>query len=147
MSTPPTPPAPAGWTKTVKDLMDEMRQGLRTSVGSPETEWAINYERSLLPPGIRFPSKGDVDVANGPVPVTLHISRRSPSTTDVMYTLPAGCGLRGAGRVRGRRPQAVQSRSMLCQSNTRPSRRQPLLGGLDFDLTTGATTWRSVRAS
>jgi hypothetical protein len=96
MPAPPTPPAPADWTRTVKNLLDEMRQGLRKSVGSPETEWAIDYERSLLPPGIRFPGKGDVYVTNAPVPVTLHISWRSPPTTDVMYTLPAGCRVRVA---------------------------------------------------
>ena len=29
-------------------------------MGSPEVEWAIDYERSLIPVGTRFPKKGDV---------------------------------------------------------------------------------------
>ena len=54
------PPAPPGWNKTISDLMAEMDAGLRSSLGSPEVDWAREYERSLLPPDARFPQKGDV---------------------------------------------------------------------------------------
>ena len=42
------------------DLFAEMKAGKRTHVGSPEMDWARNYERSLIPPDMRFPVKGDV---------------------------------------------------------------------------------------
>lgn len=56
----PIPPAPSGWNKTISDLCDEMNRGKRTSVGSPEVDWARDYERSRIPVGIRFPRKGDI---------------------------------------------------------------------------------------
>ena len=52
------PPAPPGWNKTISDLIAEMELGV--NVGPPEIEWARDYERSLLPPDVRFPMKGDV---------------------------------------------------------------------------------------
>ncbi len=54
------PPAPEGWNKTLADLDAEYRSGARRTFGSPETEWAIDYERSLLPADTRFPRAGDV---------------------------------------------------------------------------------------
>src|SRR5580765_2993799 len=54
------PPAPLGWNKTCADLFDEMKRGERTSVGSPEVDWARDYERSQIPAGMRFPRKGDI---------------------------------------------------------------------------------------
>ncbi len=73
------------------DLDAEMRDGKRSSIGWPETGWALDYERSLLPPGTRFPQKGDVYAATRPYPTSLLISWRSPVTTDAPCTLPAGC--------------------------------------------------------
>ena len=40
--------------------MAEVASGARRSVGSPETDWARDYERSLLPPDTSFPSEGEV---------------------------------------------------------------------------------------
>lgn len=54
------PPPPSGWNKTIHDLMAEVKSGLRRTLGSPEVDWARDYERSLLPPGTRFPRQGDV---------------------------------------------------------------------------------------
>ncbi|MEA3455648.1 MAG: hypothetical protein U9R26_03990 [Campylobacterota bacterium] len=51
---------PDDWSLTVLDLMDELAEGKRDSVDSQERIWALDYERSLLPPDIRFPEKGDV---------------------------------------------------------------------------------------
>jgi hypothetical protein len=56
----PISPAPAGWNRTIGDLFAEMDRGERTSVGSPEVDWARDYERSLIAPDMRFPRKGDV---------------------------------------------------------------------------------------
>jgi hypothetical protein len=54
------PPAPSGWNKTIDDLIEEAKSGLRKEIGPPETEWALDYERSLLPPDVRFPREDDV---------------------------------------------------------------------------------------
>ena len=56
----PVPPAPPEWNKTIADLCAEMDRGERTSIGSPEVDWARDYERNQIPAGIRFPRKGDV---------------------------------------------------------------------------------------
>jgi hypothetical protein len=53
------PPAPPGWNKTIQDLSDEAKK-TGSPVGSPEVDWARDYERSLIPVGTRFPKKGDV---------------------------------------------------------------------------------------
>jgi len=54
------PPRPADWSLTIADLMDELKAGKRDSLGSPEREWALAYQRSLIPKGNRFPRLGDV---------------------------------------------------------------------------------------
>lgn len=54
------PHRPPGWNRTIADLMAEMKAGRRASVGQPEIGWARDYERSLIPVGMRFPQKGDV---------------------------------------------------------------------------------------
>ena len=54
------PPPPEGWCKTLADLSAELNAGLRKTLGSPEVDWARDYERSLLPAATRFPCKGDV---------------------------------------------------------------------------------------
>jgi hypothetical protein len=54
------PPAPPGWNKTIADLLAEAQRGERSSVGSPEVDWARDYERKQIPFGVRFPRKGDV---------------------------------------------------------------------------------------
>jgi hypothetical protein len=51
-------PMPKGWNKTVADLFEEMRQGKRLIATEQEGEWALEYERSLLPPTTIFPRKG-----------------------------------------------------------------------------------------
>ncbi len=51
---------PDDWNLTVSDLMDELIDGKRESIGSQECIWALDYERNLLPSDIRFPQKGDV---------------------------------------------------------------------------------------
>jgi len=54
-----TPPAPPGWNKTIKDLLEEANKSA-SAVGQPEVDWARDYERRLIPAGTRFPKKGDV---------------------------------------------------------------------------------------
>jgi hypothetical protein len=94
MATPDPPPAPPGWNKTTRELFQEMREGKRSELGWPESEWAIRYERSLLPAGTRFPRKEDVYAATAAYTAVLLVSWRSPSTTDLPYTLPAGCQIK-----------------------------------------------------
>ncbi len=54
------PPMPPNWNKTISDLMDEFRKGKSIGIGSPEIDWAREYERRLLPKDIRFPKQGDI---------------------------------------------------------------------------------------
>jgi hypothetical protein len=44
------PPAPEGWNKTMDDLLAECEAGTRKSIGHPEMDWAIEYERRTGPP-------------------------------------------------------------------------------------------------
>ena len=89
--TPELPRAPEGWNKTLDDLLaDASLKPPGTGIGWPETEWARNFELSLLPPGTRFPRHGDIYAANEPVATTLFLDRME----DVRYTLPAGTKIR-----------------------------------------------------
>lgn len=51
---------PEDWNLTIADLLEEVKAGKRKTAGSPEIDWAIEYERRQLPEGTRFPEKGDV---------------------------------------------------------------------------------------
>jgi hypothetical protein len=51
---------PEDWNLTIADLLEEVKAGKREPVGSPEIDWAREYERRQLPVGTRFPEKGDV---------------------------------------------------------------------------------------
>ena len=53
-------PMPKGWNKTVADLFEEMRQGKRLIATDEEGEWALEYERSLLPRRTIFPREGQL---------------------------------------------------------------------------------------
>jgi hypothetical protein len=74
-----TPRAPPGWNKTIQDLFDESSK-TKSAVGSPEVEWARDYERSLIPAGTRFPKKGDVYEATKDVEVNYLTSWSAPFT-------------------------------------------------------------------
>jgi hypothetical protein len=76
----PVPPPPPGWNKTIGDLCAEMKRGERASVGSPEVEWARDYERSQIPADMRFPRKGDVYEALDDMPVDYMTSWAAPFT-------------------------------------------------------------------
>lgn len=92
---PPPPPAPPGWNKTLDDLFREAAQGLRSSIGSPEADWAREYERSLLPADLRAPCLGDVYEAIGDTPVDYLVAWiDAPVTTDGSGTLQAGQRIR-----------------------------------------------------
>jgi len=77
-----TPPAPPGWKKTIEDLFDESRAGNRSSVGSPEVDWARDYERSLIPAGTRFTKSGDIYQAIIDVEVSYLTSWSAPCMND-----------------------------------------------------------------
>jgi hypothetical protein len=84
-----TPPAPPGWNKTIQDLSDEAKE-TGSAVGSPEVEWARDFERSLLPAGTRFPKKGDVYEANENLQVSYLTSWQAPFTGGGTGTLMKG---------------------------------------------------------
>jgi hypothetical protein len=46
---------PKDWNKTQAELFEEMRQGKRLIATREEMDRALEYERSLLPPGTVFP--------------------------------------------------------------------------------------------
>jgi hypothetical protein len=74
------PPAPPGWRKTLADLWDELHAGTRETLGSPESDGARDYERSLLPADTRFPCEGDVYEAREDFEVPYMTSWRAPFT-------------------------------------------------------------------
>ena len=74
------PPAPPGWNKTIADLLSEAQRGERSSVGSPEVDWARDYERSRIPFGMRFPRKGDVYEATKEINVQYLTAWATPYT-------------------------------------------------------------------
>jgi hypothetical protein len=84
------PPAPPGWNKTISDLDAEIRRGERSSAGSPEVDWARNYERSLIPPGVRFPRKGDLYEAAHDIAVHYLTAWAAPYTGGGEGLLKAG---------------------------------------------------------
>jgi hypothetical protein len=75
----PPPPPPPGWNKTIDDLFDESKKS-GSAVGSPEVEWARDYERGLIPAVTRFPKRGDVYEATGDVEVSYLTSWSAPFT-------------------------------------------------------------------
>jgi hypothetical protein len=62
------------------DLWVELNVGLRETLGSPEVDWARDYERSLLPADTRFPCKGDVYEAVEDFEVSYMTSWHAPCT-------------------------------------------------------------------
>jgi hypothetical protein len=83
------PPAPPGWSKTIRDLSDEAKI-TGAAVGSPEVDWARDYERSLIPEGTRFPKKGDVYEATENFQVSYLTSWSAPFTGGGTGTLMKG---------------------------------------------------------
>jgi hypothetical protein len=101
------PPMPDGWNRTIKDLFEELSEGKRTEVSWPESGWAVEYERSLLPAGTRFPRGGEVYAAREPFRAGLIVLRRAPGDGPTYpFTLATGCRIRVDSRV-GDRPMAV----------------------------------------
>jgi Zn-dependent protease with chaperone function len=74
-----TPPAPPGWNKTIHDLFDEAKK-TRSTVASPEVEWARDFERGFIPAGTRFPKLADVYEATRDVEVRYLTSWSAPFT-------------------------------------------------------------------
>ena len=53
-------PRPADWNLTIDDLLTEMKEGKRKSIGQPELDWAREYQISIIPESYRFPRQGDL---------------------------------------------------------------------------------------
>ncbi|MGD0339981.1 MAG: hypothetical protein ABSB78_14465 [Bacteroidota bacterium] len=51
---------PPDWNLKISDLVEEVKAGKRKFIGTTEIIWAREYERSLIPDGVRYPQKGDV---------------------------------------------------------------------------------------
>lgn len=84
------PPAPSDWRLTIDDLMCEMKEGKRKSIGSPEVDWARDYERSLLSSSTRFPKQGDVYSAIEDMEVSYMTAWRTPFTGGGKATVRKG---------------------------------------------------------
>ena len=80
MSESTIPPPPLGWNKTIADLVAEITSGVRKSVGPYETQWARDYERSLLRADVRFPNKGDLYEALQDIKIDYMTSWAAPFT-------------------------------------------------------------------
>ena len=74
------PERPADWKFTMSDLMQQMKGGKISSIRQPELGWARDYERSLIPAGVRFPVKGDVYESLREQPISYMTAWMSPYT-------------------------------------------------------------------
>lgn len=73
---------------TLDDLFSELMVGKREMIGSPEREWAIDYELSLLPESVRFPHQGDVYCPRATITLSASFPGNSPvSGTEVAVDL------------------------------------------------------------
>ena len=97
MSNMKIPPAPPGWNKTISDLIAEMNSGLRKNVGSPEIDWARDYERGLLPPDAKFPKEDDVYEALEDMEIEFLTSWAAPYTGSGKAILKKGERIRAKG--------------------------------------------------
>jgi hypothetical protein len=102
----PVPP-PSGWNKTLDDLIGEARRGERGPIGEPETRWAIEYERSLLQPDVRYPRMGDVYEAVEDTPVEYLTAWSGPYTGSGQGVLLRGDRIRIEHEPAGAEPIGV----------------------------------------
>ncbi|NJD24048.1 MAG: hypothetical protein FIB06_01435 [Betaproteobacteria bacterium] len=86
----PEAPRPADWNLTLDALFAEVKAGRRAQAGAREIAWARAYEVSLLPPGTRFPRKGDVYAARADTTVSYMTAWAAPYTGGGDGTLYAG---------------------------------------------------------
>jgi hypothetical protein len=71
---------PKDWKKTGTDLYNEMHSGLRSFIPQEELEWAVDYERSLIPSGYKFPKKGYVYEALEDLDVEIEVWYNAPGS-------------------------------------------------------------------
>lgn len=102
-------PRPADWTLTTGDLFNQLMEGKRKKVGNPEIQWARDYERSLLPDGIRFPKAGDVYLALEDVTVHVLTSWAAPFTGGGEAVFPRGGKIRVHEEVTDPRPLGIHA--------------------------------------
>ena len=81
---------PDNWSLTLDDLFQEINEGKRKSIEPQEGAWAKEYERSLIPASIRFPSKGDVYESKQDQIVDFMTAWSRPFTGDGTGTLLKG---------------------------------------------------------
>jgi hypothetical protein len=86
----PEPERPADWNLTLDELFAQAKAGGRHRVDAREIAWARAYEASLLPPGTRFPRKGDVYAARTDLTVAYMTAWAAPYTGGGEGTLHSG---------------------------------------------------------
>jgi len=106
------PPMPPGWNKTLDDLFAELAAGSRDSIGSPEGDWARDYELSLLPTDTRFPLPGDVYEARQDMDIDMMTSWAAPFTGGGEARLRRGDCLRVTDVAVGERPISAYLRAV-----------------------------------
>lgn len=97
-----TKQSPPGWNKTLAQLMDEVTHGIRPGISGDEAGWAIDYERSQLPPGTIFPLAGEVWTAVVECQVQVHYVFAAPVSNSGTGMLAAGEKVRVMGGVEPR---------------------------------------------
>lgn len=133
-------PAPPGWNKTIDDLFEEMKQGRRLFMSADEGEWALEYERSLLPPSIVFPRGGQIWEAMDDCDVTVMTIFAAPGSGSEHSTLPRGERVRVAN---GTEPKPVSVSFLPIRYDalheslvSRATRRTPRYGGYSLSVKT-----------
>lgn len=137
----PIPPAPVGWNKTTDDLLREAERGERLGVGRPEMDWAIEYERSLIPSTMRFPRKGDVYEASADMTVDYMTAWTGPYTGGGTGILKQGDRVVVAQKVSDPKPigvyvKAVDYAELEARMVPLEERKAPPYGGFYFSFDT-----------
>lgn len=106
------PPAPAGWNKTIADLFRELEEGKRRTLGSPEVDWAREYERIWLPEAVHVPRKGEVYEVIEPCEATYLTAWEAPYTGGGEVMLSRGWRLRVSEVPRDEKPISVYAEAV-----------------------------------
>jgi hypothetical protein len=132
---------PPDWNLTIDDLVAEMKAGKRGTIGQPELDWAREYERSLIPGGIRFPRKGDVYESAKDQTVTYLTAWSAPFTGSGEAILLKGERVWISSDVTDEKPIGtyalpVERERLEARMVTREDRDNPKYGGFYFFLKT-----------
>jgi hypothetical protein len=121
--------------------MAEFKTGGRKALGSPEVEWALEYERSLLPSDGRYPMSGDVYDPLQPCRVEYMTQWSAPVTGGGHYMLQPGEHIRAEFSSAEPRPVLVNALPVSYEATERKvvplwTRLRPGYGGFHFAVST-----------